>query len=314
MRRSSLLVVLYHQPCLVLVPTASAAPTWLGAVPVSGPADAADDGEVAFSPQGDLTIVFDGSDGARRPAPRAVFRAAGGSFGAEQTISDVRSGCPGVRLPWTSRETRSPSGSAPTAAFSRVQAAFRTAEWKLRGSQDSLRSAAGRFIAADRFRPSGNAIAIWTRSDGADERTQFWSARGGSFGSAQTIFGCGFDAGEAQVAFDPAGNALAVWQSFDGGEERSRPARGRRREEASARHGRFRMRAATRANPKPRSIRRATRSWPGIATTAPSTARRRPSVRPEEASRPQRRSPSRAWPARTPATFRRRSTSRATRS
>jgi hypothetical protein len=205
---------------LAMAPTASAAPTWLGAVPVSSPANSADDGEAAFSPQGDLTVVFDGSDGAN-DRTKTVFRAAGGSFGAEQTISAAGEDALESQVAVDQQGNAIAVWQRYDGSFDRVQAAFRPAGGTFEAPKtlsDPLQSASLPQIAFD---SSGNAIAIWTRSDGADGRTQFsFRPAGGSFGSAQTISGAGLDANEPQIAFDPAGNALAVWDSFDGGEQR----------------------------------------------------------------------------------------------
>jgi hypothetical protein len=65
---------------------------------------------------------------------------------------------------------------------------------------------------------AGNALAVWTQSDGT--RDNIWSNRytvGSGWGTAELIETD--DAGDAtapQIALDTAGNALAVWYLFDG--------------------------------------------------------------------------------------------------
>ncbi len=65
--------------------------------------------------------------------------------------------------------------------------------------------------------PGGNALAIWTLSDGA--RFNIWANRftpTEGWGTAELIeMGAG-DANNPQVAVDPNGNGLAVWQQSDG--------------------------------------------------------------------------------------------------
>ncbi len=66
--------------------------------------------------------------------------------------------------------------------------------------------------------PGGNALAVWSQSDGARENV--WANRytpSGGWGTAEPIEND--DAGTAftpQVAIDPSGNAIAVWSQSDG--------------------------------------------------------------------------------------------------
>ena len=65
---------------------------------------------------------------------------------------------------------------------------------------------------------NGNAIAVWTRSDGG--RRNAWANRftpTGGWGTPQLIDSGDQDATGAQVAMDPAGRALAVWDQRDVG-------------------------------------------------------------------------------------------------
>ncbi|RJF96460.1 hypothetical protein D3870_21820 [Noviherbaspirillum cavernae] len=64
----------------------------------------------------------------------------------------------------------------------------------------------------------GNALAVWTQSDGT--RVNVWANRyttGKGWGTAQLLeTENGGDASNPQIAFDAAGNALAVWTQDDG--------------------------------------------------------------------------------------------------
>ena len=68
------------------------------------------------------------------------------------------------------------------------------------------------------FDSSGNAMAVWTQSDGT--RANIWANRysaGTGWGTAALIETS--NAGNAynvQIAFDSSGNAMAVWQQSDG--------------------------------------------------------------------------------------------------
>jgi hypothetical protein len=67
------------------------------------------------------------------------------------------------------------------------------------------------------FDPSGNAIVVWSRFDGAKSRIQAaYRPAGGSFGTAQTISVAGQSASNPQVSMDQSGDAVAVWERPDG--------------------------------------------------------------------------------------------------
>ena len=98
-----------------------------------------------------------------------------------------------------------------------VQAAVRAAGGSFGAPQDL--SAAGQTaydpqVAVD---GRGNAIAVWSASDGTNFIVQAAvRAAGGSFGAPQDLSAAGRDAGFPQVAVDGRGNAIAVWSRFDG--------------------------------------------------------------------------------------------------
>jgi len=75
-------------------------------------------------------------------------------------------------------------------------------------------NADGAGVAVDR---QGNAIAVWTRSNGADSIVQAAvRAPGGGFGPAQDLSVAGNSASVPQIALDAHGNAIAVWQRSNG--------------------------------------------------------------------------------------------------
>ncbi len=66
---------------------------------------------------------------------------------------------------------------------------------------------------------AGDAIALWSRSDGANIRVEASTApAGGSFSAPAALSEAGEDAGSPQVAMAPGGAATAVWVSKNGGE------------------------------------------------------------------------------------------------
>jgi len=67
------------------------------------------------------------------------------------------------------------------------------------------------------FDASGNALAVWSKSDGT--RYNIWVNRytaGTGWGTAQLIEANAGDAWLAEVAIDTSGHALAVWCQSDG--------------------------------------------------------------------------------------------------
>ena len=99
----------------------------------------------------------------------------------------------------------------------RIQSANRTpgGDWSTPQTiSDPLQSASSPQIAVD---PSGNAVAVWTRSDGTNLRIQAaYRPAGGSFGAAATVSASGQDASAPDVSMDNSGNALVAWERTDG--------------------------------------------------------------------------------------------------
>ena len=72
-------------------------------------------------------------------------------------------------------------------------------------------------IAVDR---SGNATAIWTRSDGSHNRVQAAvRPAGGVWGTPETLSAADQDAHYPQVAVAGSGNAIVVWERYEGSNE-----------------------------------------------------------------------------------------------
>jgi hypothetical protein len=67
------------------------------------------------------------------------------------------------------------------------------------------------------FDASGNAIAVWSQSQGANTRIEAaFRPAGGSFGAPVAISAAGGSASNPHVSFDSSGAAVAVWERFDG--------------------------------------------------------------------------------------------------
>src|SRR5689334_4931767 len=103
----------------------------------------------------------------------------------------------------------------------RIQAQFRATDGTF-GPIETI-SASNRDASSPQvaFDGSGNAIAVWTQSDGSNGRIHAgFRPAGGSFGSDQTISPAGGTASAPQISFDSSGDAVAVWYRFDGTNDR----------------------------------------------------------------------------------------------
>jgi hypothetical protein len=112
-----------------------------------------------------------------------------------------------------------------------IQAAVRPAGGAWSGSVDL--SAVGRNATEPQLAvdPAGNAVAVWSRSNGSHTIIQAAGRpAGGSWSGSVDLSAAGRNAKEPQVAIDSSGDALAAWQRFDGiaqiVQSRSRPAGG----------------------------------------------------------------------------------------
>jgi hypothetical protein len=64
---------------------------------------------------------------------------------------------------------------------------------------------------------AGDAVVVWTRFDGANDRIQARARSvSGTLSSVQTLSGSLQDAEKPQVGIDGSGNAVAVWERSDG--------------------------------------------------------------------------------------------------
>ena len=60
--------------------------------------------------------------------------------------------------------------------------------------------------------PSGNAVAVWMRSDGSDSRIRAATFNGSTWATPQNISPAGSDSDQPRVSVDTAGDAFAVWR------------------------------------------------------------------------------------------------------
>jgi hypothetical protein len=99
----------------------------------------------------------------------------------------------------------------------RIQSSNRTPNGDWQAAQDVSPagvSASGPEIAVD---SSGNALVVWTQSDGTNGRiNSAFRPAGGAFAAPVFVSASGADATAPDVSIDNSGNALVVWQRTDG--------------------------------------------------------------------------------------------------
>ncbi|MGZ6662729.1 MAG: hypothetical protein ACXVHL_36000 [Solirubrobacteraceae bacterium] len=174
------------------------------------------DPQVAVDGQGNAIAVWQRFDGTNTVVQAAV-RAVGGSFGAPQDLSAAGQTAYDPQVAVDGRGNAIAVWSASDGTNFIVQAAVRAAGGSFGAPQDL--SAAGQTandpqVAVD---GQGNAIAVWSRSNGTNDIVQAAArAAGGTFGAPQDLSAAGQDAHVPQVAVDRRGDAIAVWSRSNG--------------------------------------------------------------------------------------------------
>ena len=175
--------------------------------------------QVALDPNGNAVAVWEQSDGTRDNVWANRFTPAAG-WGVADRIETANAG--GALFPQVALD---PSGNA--VAVWNQDDGTRTNIWANRFTPtagwgvaepietDDAGNAVRAQVAVD---SNGNAVAVWTQSDGT--RFNIWANRftpTADWGVAERIETDDVgDAGPPQVALDPNGNAVAVWSQFDG--------------------------------------------------------------------------------------------------
>jgi hypothetical protein len=189
---------------------------WSGPMDLSAAGRNAAEPQVAIDSSGDAVAAWQRFDGIVQIV-QSRSRAASGAWGATDELSE-----PGqdAEAPQVAVD---PAGNA-VAVWSRrdgsnliVQAASKPAGGAWLGAIDLSEegeNAEAPQVAVD---PTGGAVVVWSREEGADKIVQS-SAKpaGGAWLAPDDLSAAGLDAEAAQVAVDPAGNAVAVWISSPG--------------------------------------------------------------------------------------------------
>lgn len=217
---------------------AAAPAPWVGPVEVSQATDGAGScslsncpgigpGDVAVTPDGDVVAAWTRQDASGAYHVEAAERPAGGSFGTPQDVGiaalepDPFNGF--VTRPSPPEVEVDAQGAAviawlgPVTGKRVVQAVSKPGGGSF-GEPANVSSpgqdASNVRLAMNR---SGEAVTVWSRSNGTDAIAQAAvRAPGGAFGAPQDLSETGRNATEADVAIDSQGNAVAVWARSNG--------------------------------------------------------------------------------------------------
>jgi predicted enzyme related to lactoylglutathione lyase len=191
---------------------------WGAAEPIdTNDADGSSSPQVAVDPSGNAIAVWHQWDAARRDIWANRFTPATGWSVAERIETDGANDAAGPHVAVDS------SGNA--IAVWQQSDGTRSNIWANRFTPATGWSVAETIEADDGnatgpqvvVDPSGNAIAVWTQSDGA--RFNIWANRFtplAGWGAAELIEADDGNATGPQVVVDPSGNAIAIWTQSDG--------------------------------------------------------------------------------------------------
>ena len=186
---------------------------------LSAPAEAARAPQVALDAQGNAIAIWTRFNGSH-VVVQAASRAAGAPFfSAPEDLSASGQNAEEPQVALDAQGNAIAVWRRSNGSHFVVQAARRAAGAPFFSAPQDL-SAAGQTahnpqVALD---ADGNAIAVWTRSNGSHFVVQTASRAAGapSFSAPQDLSAAGENAGEPQVAFDAQGNAIAVWRRWNG--------------------------------------------------------------------------------------------------
>ncbi len=188
---------------------------WQAPVDLSAPGANAQDPGVAVDQNGTAIAAWDRSNGTNRIV-QAALRPAGGAWQAPTDLS-----LPG-RDAAASQVTVDPQGDAAAVWYRSdgsntiVQAALRPAGgvWQAPANLSGPgENATAPRVALD---PQGNAVAVWSRSNGTTFVVQASQLPAGGTWQPPVDLSVPEFGGDQRVALDPQGNATAVWDRYDG--------------------------------------------------------------------------------------------------
>jgi hypothetical protein len=197
-----------------------AAESWQPAVDLSQAGADAHQPRVALDAAGNAIAIW------RRNMPNSIVQAAvrpaGGSWSPavnlSQPANDVSAFSPQVALDGMGNAVAVWRAYEPQSGLdSLVQAGARPAQGSWQPAVNLSQPGQSAFLPQVALDPAGNAVVVWTRSDGTNTIVQAAARTAGeTWQPAVDLSQAAQEAGLQRVAVDLAGNAFAVWYRFNG--------------------------------------------------------------------------------------------------
>jgi hypothetical protein len=175
--------------------------------------------QIDLAPNGSGVAIWTRPDGSGRIRTEASVRSTGGTFGSVQVISPSTEDAfdPHVAVSNTNEAVAVWYGQPSAITKLRIKSSSKPASGSFATATTLSDTTQDAFDAqVDVVGASGEAVAVWDRFDGTNNRTQTATRpSGGSFGAATTISPAAQSSVGPQVDLDPNGKALVVWYRND---------------------------------------------------------------------------------------------------
>lgn len=213
-------VVWQRNDDIIRVAVRDAGGPWQPAEDLSAPSGAATRPDVALDAAGNAIAVWEHRVGGGYGIMQSSFRPAGGDWQAVQDASPPSTSANEAQVAFDAAGNAIAVWVALGDPDNFVMAAVRPAAsgiWQTAEEVSPPTGFSGPQLAVD---PSGNAVVIWSRHDGTNERVEAaFRPAGGDWQAPEFVSAEGVQADDPQVALDPAGNAIAVWKSQSGDDQ-----------------------------------------------------------------------------------------------
>ena len=191
--------------------------TWSAPQDLTAPGGDAEGAEVAFDSAGNAIAVWVRFNGANFIV-QAAARPAGGGWSLPQDLSATGGDSANPQIALDSAGNAVAVWERSEGANVKIQTAVRPAGGAWSAPQDLSAPGEDAREPEVAFDGWGNAMAIWSRSNGAHYVIQAAERPfGGGWGAAEDLSAAGHSADVPQLALDPLGDAIAVWRRSDDG-------------------------------------------------------------------------------------------------
>jgi hypothetical protein len=190
---------------------------WQAPQDLSAPGQNGDDPRVAVDAAGNAIALWIRSNGTNRIVQASFRPAATGIWQGAQDLSGLGQSAFGAELALNGAGNAIAVWERSNGTNIIVQASVRPVGGAWQPAEDL--SAVGQHAGSPHIASgaSGNAIAVWSRSNGTNDIVQAsFRPAGGVWQPAEDLSTPGQEADSPRVALDPAGNAMAVWDRSNG--------------------------------------------------------------------------------------------------